>query len=119
VRQLPVTTIKIDHSFTRHIIDRRHDRAIASSVIDLARAVGLRTIAEGVETAEQLAVLHQLGCDAGQGFLWSKALPPAELTALLRDHPKGFLSAAKSHRARITARLGQGRSGRKRGRPGS
>jgi diguanylate cyclase (GGDEF)-like protein/PAS domain S-box-containing protein len=114
VRQLPVTAIKIDHSFTRHIVERRHDLAIAASVIDLARAVGLRTIAEGVETPEQLAVLHQLGCQAGQGFLWSKALPPEALTALVRTHPKGFLPAPKRPKSRILARFGQDRSGRRR-----
>jgi diguanylate cyclase (GGDEF)-like protein/PAS domain S-box-containing protein len=93
VRQLPVTTIKIDRSFTRHITDRGQDLAICASVIDLARAVGLRTIAEGVENLEQLSVLHGLGCDAGQGYLWSRALPLGDLVARLRSEPQDFAYA--------------------------
>ena len=93
VRQLPVTTIKIDRSFTQHITDRRNDAAIAASVIDLARAVGLRTIAEGVETPKQLAMLHNLGCDAGQGYIWSAALPTLALVDRLRREPQHFTPA--------------------------
>ncbi|MEP7053990.1 MAG: EAL domain-containing protein [Actinomycetota bacterium] len=92
LHQLPVTAIKIDRSFVQHITVRPSDMAIAASVIDLARAVGLRTVAEGVETVEQLTLLHQLGCLEGQGFLWSRALPPAELVALRQGTPR-FLAA--------------------------
>jgi EAL domain-containing protein (putative c-di-GMP-specific phosphodiesterase class I) len=106
VRQLPVTTIKIDRSFTRHITDRREDLAICTSVIDLARAVGLRTIAEGVETLEQVSLLHRLGCDAGQGYLWSSALPPADLADRLRSEPQDFAHAAKAPRWRSSDRNG-------------
>lgn len=93
VRQLPVTTIKIDRGFIEHVTDRPEDLAIASAVIVLAQAVGLRVIAEGVETPEQLSLLHNLGCPDGQGYLWSKALPLDELTTLLINHPLGFLAA--------------------------
>jgi EAL domain-containing protein (putative c-di-GMP-specific phosphodiesterase class I) len=100
VRQLPVTTIKIDRSFTRHITDRREDLAICASVIDLARAVGLRTIAEGVEDLEQLSVLHALGCDAGQGYLWNRAMRLEDLVARLRREPQDFAYARKEPRWR-------------------
>jgi EAL domain-containing protein (putative c-di-GMP-specific phosphodiesterase class I) len=100
VRQLPVTTIKIDCSFTRHIATNPQDLAIATSVIDLARAVGLRTIAEGVEALEQMSLLHRLGCDAGQGYLWSSALPIEHLAARLRCEPHGFAFAGKAPRWR-------------------
>jgi len=100
VRQLPVTTIKIDYSFTRHIATSPQDLAIATSVIDLARAVGLRTIAEGVEALEQVSLLHRLGCDAGQGYLWSSALPIEQLAARLRCEPQDFAYAAKAPRWR-------------------
>jgi predicted signal transduction protein with EAL and GGDEF domain len=100
VRQLPVTTIKIDRSFTRHITEGREDLAICATVIDLARAVGLRTIAEGVETREQVSVLHRLGCDAGQGYLWSSALPLEDLAVRLRCEPQDFAFAAKAPRWR-------------------
>jgi diguanylate cyclase (GGDEF)-like protein/PAS domain S-box-containing protein len=100
VRQLPATTIKIDRSFTRHITEGREDLAICATVIDLARAVGLRTIAEGVETREQMSVLHRLGCDAGQGYLWSSALPLEDLASRLRCEPQEFAFAAKAPRWR-------------------
>jgi diguanylate cyclase (GGDEF)-like protein/PAS domain S-box-containing protein len=110
VRQLPVTTIKIDRSFTRHITDRREDLAICASVIDLARAVGLRTIAEGVEDLEQLSVLSGLGCDAGQGYLWSQALPLRDLVARLRCEPQDFAYARKGLRWRSSDPRGTGPS---------
>ena len=113
VRQLPVTTIKIDRSFIRNVTDHRDDRAICSSVIDLARAVGLRTIAEGVETLEQLSMLHRLGCDAGQGYLWSSAIPLRDLVARLRCEPQDFAFAAKVSRWRSGDLYGSDRAGQK------
>jgi EAL domain-containing protein (putative c-di-GMP-specific phosphodiesterase class I) len=98
VRQLPVSTIKVDRSFTRHITEQPDDLAITSSVIALSQSVGLRTIAEGVETAEQLSVLHRLGCDAGQGYLWSSALPPEDLACRLRDASQDFAHARTDSR---------------------
>ena len=79
LRTLPVTTIKIDRSFIQHITDRADDFAIVTSLVELGRAVGLRTVAEGVETPEQLDLLRRLGCVAGQGYLWSGALSVDEL----------------------------------------
>jgi EAL domain-containing protein (putative c-di-GMP-specific phosphodiesterase class I) len=93
VRQLPVTTIKIDRSFVRRVVDRAEDLAITASIVDLGRAVGVRTIAEGVETVDQLTLLNRLGCEAGQGFLWSVALPREELAALLKGQATMFLAA--------------------------
>jgi diguanylate cyclase (GGDEF)-like protein/PAS domain S-box-containing protein len=100
VRQLPVTAIKIDRSFIRSVTDQPDDRAICATVVDLARAIGLRTIAEGVENLEQLSVLHRLGCEAGQGYLWSHALPLRDLVARLRCEPQDFDSAKKESRWR-------------------
>jgi EAL domain-containing protein (putative c-di-GMP-specific phosphodiesterase class I) len=100
VRQLPVTAIKIDRGFIEHITTRPEDLAIVAAVIDLAHAVGLRTIAEGVETPEQHTLLHQMGCSAGQGYLWSTALPRDELMALVKRKPHGFLAATNQHALR-------------------
>jgi diguanylate cyclase (GGDEF)-like protein/PAS domain S-box-containing protein len=97
VRQLPVTTVKIDRAFITHITTRPHDLAIATAIIDLAQALGLHTVAEGVETLEQLTLLHQMGCGAGQGYVWSKALPRDELAALITHTPRGFLAATRRH----------------------
>ncbi|MDQ1696667.1 MAG: hypothetical protein QOJ03_2020 [Frankiaceae bacterium] len=94
LRHLPVTTIKVDRAFIQHLTSRGDDLAISASIIDLGRAVDVRTIAEGVETREQLSLLHRLGCDAGQGFLWSPALSLDDLGALLRNRSHGFEAAA-------------------------
>jgi diguanylate cyclase (GGDEF)-like protein/PAS domain S-box-containing protein len=98
VRQLPVTTIKIDRSFIQHISDRAEDLAIAASVVDLARAIGLRVVAEGVETHEQLRLLTKLGCGNGQGYLWSPAVPTDALAELVRQNPDGFLAISPTGR---------------------
>jgi diguanylate cyclase (GGDEF)-like protein/PAS domain S-box-containing protein len=91
LRHLPISTLKVDREFIDQIAVRGDDFAITASVIDLGRAVGLRTVAEGVETVEQLAVLHRLGCWGGQGYLWSPALPRDALAAVLSEQT-GFLA---------------------------
>ena len=92
LRQLPISTLKVDREFVQHVAFRADDLAIAASVVDLGHAVGLRTVAEGVETPEQLAILHRMGCRAGQGYIWSPALPLGELSKLL-TRQDGFLAA--------------------------
>ncbi len=81
LRDLPVTGLKVDRSFVSGLADEPGARAIVASVLDLARALGLSVVAEGVETSEQAAVLRELGCGAAQGWLWSRAVPAAELGA--------------------------------------
>ena len=81
LRDLPVTSLKIDRSFVAGLTDGRDSRAIVASVLELARALDLLVVAEGVETEEQAAVLRELGCPTGQGWLWSRAVPAAELPA--------------------------------------
>ncbi|MDT7539705.1 MAG: hypothetical protein QOI82_3290 [Actinomycetota bacterium] len=93
LRQLPISTLKVDREFVQNIATRPDDLAIATAVVDLGRAVGVRTVAEGIETGEQLAILHRMGCLGGQGFLWSPALPVEALSALLRA-PDGFVAAS-------------------------
>ncbi len=83
LKQLPIDTLKIDRSFTDGLGTDPDDTSIVHAIISLARALELDLIAEGVETAVQLGELRRLGCDLGQGFHWSKPLPPAELLAWL------------------------------------
>jgi diguanylate cyclase (GGDEF)-like protein len=83
LRRLPVSSLKIDRSFVRHLSDNADDRAIVTAVIDLARALNITTTAEGIETDSDLALLRRLGCTAGQGYLWSPAVPLARLEHLL------------------------------------
>jgi diguanylate cyclase (GGDEF)-like protein/PAS domain S-box-containing protein len=88
LQQFPVDTLKVDRSFVDGLADAggaRGDRAIVAGVIDLAHAFGLTTVAEGVETQEQLAVLRALGCEQAQGFLWSPGLPGPEALEWIRS----------------------------------
>ena len=75
LRNLQFDCIKIDRSFVGGIAERREDRALVQAIIAVARALKVETIAEGVETAEQVAVLGSLGCQILQGFHYAKAMP--------------------------------------------
>lgn len=77
LKKFPVTTLKIDRSFVSGLGTNSDDAAIVTSVINLARSMGLDCVAEGVETEQQRLVLQALGCSFGQGFLWSPALDAA------------------------------------------
>jgi diguanylate cyclase (GGDEF)-like protein/PAS domain S-box-containing protein len=83
LRRFPVQQLKVDRTFVSGLEQSIEDSAIVRAVIELAHALGLEAVAEGVETAEQLAILREMGCDRGQGYLWSKPLPAAEVRRLL------------------------------------
>ena len=82
---LPISELKIDRSFVRDLGITPQSSAVVTAIIALARSLGLRVIAEGVETLRQMDVLHRLGCVAMQGFLFSKAVPPDELQRWLEQ----------------------------------
>ena len=77
LRQLPATELKIDRSFIADLDTSKDARAIVEAVIRLAHALELRVVAEGVETSAQRDILHSLGCDEFQGYLFAKPLPAA------------------------------------------
>ncbi|MBC8140940.1 MAG: EAL domain-containing protein [Armatimonadetes bacterium] len=79
LRQFPIEVLKVDSSFVQGVSLSKEDAAIVRAVIDLAHALGMRVVAEGVETEEQLAELTRLGCDALQGFLLGRPVPAAEI----------------------------------------
>jgi EAL domain-containing protein (putative c-di-GMP-specific phosphodiesterase class I) len=80
---LPVQVVKLDRKFVSGLGVDRTATAMVAHTIQLARTLGLETIAEGVETPLQLRLLREMGCDRGQGWLWSPALPAAQLRGLL------------------------------------
>lgn len=77
--QLPVDTLKVDLQFTRGVLRDRADAAISRMTVELARGLGLRCVAEGIETAEQLNFFAALNCDEGQGYFFAR---PLEVEAL-------------------------------------
>jgi EAL domain-containing protein (putative c-di-GMP-specific phosphodiesterase class I)/CheY-like chemotaxis protein len=81
VRHLPVTELKIDRSFVSDITSSDRSRKLAQTVIELARALELPVVAEGVETQDQADCLRYLGCTIGQGYLWSRPLPAEDFAA--------------------------------------
>ncbi|MDQ4039774.1 MAG: EAL domain-containing protein [Actinomycetota bacterium] len=102
MRRFPADYVKIDRSFVREITNTPEDEAIVRGVIDLAHALGLRVVAEGVENPAQLAVLISLGCDLGQGFLWLGPAVLDDVTAWCSRPPQRFSTIA---RKRPVARL--------------
>lgn len=78
LKQFPVDTLKIDRSFVDGLSSGEDDRSIVEAIIGLSRALGLTCLAEGVETTAQLDVLLELGCQLGQGYLWSQAMPASD-----------------------------------------
>ncbi|MHB8245474.1 MAG: sensor domain-containing protein [Acidimicrobiales bacterium] len=83
LRRLPVQVVKLDRTFVSGVSNSREDAAIVSAVINLAHALGMESVAEGVETTEQRDALDSLGCELAQGFFWSPPVPAADLTELL------------------------------------
>jgi EAL domain-containing protein (putative c-di-GMP-specific phosphodiesterase class I) len=100
LKNLTVNQIKIDRAFVRNLMTESGDRAIVRSIIALGRSLGLQVVAEGVETAEQMQMLREFGCDLLQGFLYAR---PLEVDAV-----PGFL-----------IELAAGKAGRKAGERGS
>ena len=83
LRKFPVTSIKIDRSFVANLAESQDDAAIVSAIVGMGRSLRLSTLAEGIETSEQLAFLRQLNCDAMQGYYFSEPLAPQAFATLL------------------------------------
>ncbi|MGN2410934.1 sensor domain-containing phosphodiesterase [Pseudomonas syringae] len=88
LKKFPIDVIKIDRSFIRDIPDDEDDMEITSAVIAMAHNLKLKVVAEGIETAAQLAFLRRHRCDVGQGYLFDKPIPGEELIEKLQRYPR-------------------------------
>jgi diguanylate cyclase (GGDEF)-like protein len=84
LRRLPIDKLKIDRSFVRELPGNESDAAIVTAIASMAHALGLRVVAEGIETGAQRQFLHELRVDFGQGYLFGRPMPAGELRKLLR-----------------------------------
>jgi diguanylate cyclase (GGDEF)-like protein len=96
LHQLPLNTLKIDRCFVRDLVEHGPGRSIVGATLAMAGQLGLSTVAEGVETDEQLRQLKQLGCSEFQGFLFSRPLPARDLEELLSQPDRPLLKSAIS-----------------------
>lgn len=85
LKQLPITKLKIDQSFVQNLEESREDRAIARTIIELGRGLGLKVLAEGVETKGQKEFIYSSGCELMQGYLFSKPIPAKDVEFLLQN----------------------------------
>ena len=92
LKKFPIDIIKIDRSFIHEIPDNQDDMEITSAVIAMAHNLKLKVVAEGIETAEQLAFLRRHRCDVGQGYLFDRPIPSSELVETLKRYPRGPLA---------------------------
>jgi len=85
ITSFPISKIKIDKSFVAKLPKDRNAHAVVTAIVGLAKSLNLKVVAEGIETAEQLECLAMLGCQYGQGYLFSKPVAAAEATKLLES----------------------------------
>ncbi|MGG0644048.1 EAL domain-containing protein [Sporosarcina gallistercoris] len=85
IKEFPAETVKIDMSFVRDIETSENSRAIIKAIVTMADTAGMNVIAEGIETQEQAAIVKQLGCREGQGYLYSRPLPATGIPRLLEE----------------------------------
>jgi len=95
LKQFPVDKIKIDQSFVRDMAVDPGDEAIIRAVVNLGRSLGIKVVAEGIETEDQERRLIEIGCEVGQGFLYSRAVPASRVPRLLERWPNRQASPAR------------------------
>jgi diguanylate cyclase (GGDEF)-like protein len=96
LRQCPVDQLKIDRTFVARVGNSSEDRAVVKAIIDLARALRLQVVAEGVEHADQRYDLLSMGCQLGQGYHLHRPMPAADLRALLDTHRPASVGASSA-----------------------
>ena len=86
LHQLPVDTVKIDRSFVHHAETVEYHRVLIEATIRVAKTLGMTTVAEGIETPGEAALMRALACDRGQGWLFGRPMPASDLEAWVREH---------------------------------
>src|SRR5690606_10007505 len=85
LKNLQIGTLKIDMSFVQRMLNSHQEKTIVTTIIQMASNLGLKSIAEGVDSTTLASSLQELGCDFGQGYLWSKPLPGDEFIQYLQS----------------------------------
>ena len=98
LHKFPFDVLKIDRSFVMDIPDNSDAMRLVRTIIELGEDLGLTLVAEGVETEAQAQCLKSFGCDFAQGFFFSRPIPPAEITALLREQRPAAARRAAGNR---------------------
>jgi hypothetical protein len=98
IRRFALDVLTVDSTFIEGLSENAEDRAIVEHVVGMSRSLGIQTLAMGVETPEQLAELHRVGCDLGQGFLFSTAVLAEEISTFIASgipdaRPAGVVQA--------------------------
>jgi diguanylate cyclase (GGDEF)-like protein len=104
LRQFPVDLLKIDRTFITGLTLSNEARALAHTLIQLGKALGLQTLAEGVEHRSQVRQLQREGCDLAQGYLFARPLTPAALVRFLKIHPGGRATSASEQSSPVAVR---------------
>jgi EAL domain-containing protein (putative c-di-GMP-specific phosphodiesterase class I) len=100
LHSLPFDELKVDRSFINSMVDQQSSRKIVSAIVGLGQSLGLRTVAEGIETQEQADIVAGLGCDLGQGWLYGRPVAANDLASLIKANRRAFgLSDSGEHKA--------------------
>jgi EAL domain-containing protein (putative c-di-GMP-specific phosphodiesterase class I) len=88
LKHLPLDTMKIDQCFIRGIDRSAGMRSLCQTIVAMARQLKLRTVAEGIEEPGEFEIMREIGCDAGQGYLFQRPVPADEFAEFLREWPQ-------------------------------
>jgi EAL domain-containing protein (putative c-di-GMP-specific phosphodiesterase class I) len=92
LRRFPIDVLKIDRSFVSMIGEKTDHLEVALALVEFSQRLGLRTVAEGIEESTQLSSLSSMGCEFGQGYLFSKPLQAGQLEAFVRAAAVGVIA---------------------------